>query len=73
MGEDDLVDLLHHAAAPEGILPPDPGAPQEQRQQNHCGNHEHHTKRRDMEHRKGQYRQYHRQRQKGAYHIENRV
>ena len=27
MGEDDLVDLLHHAAAPEGIQPPDPGDP----------------------------------------------
>ena len=26
LGEDDLVDLLHHAAAHEGLLPPDPGA-----------------------------------------------
>ena len=73
MGEDNQVGPIHHAAAPKGILPPYPGAPQEQRQQNHCGNHEHHTQRRDMEHRKGQYRQYHRQRQKGSHHIENRV
>ena len=77
MGEDDQVGPLHHTATPKGILTPYPSAPQEQRQQDHCGNHEHHTKRRDMEHRKGQHGQhngqYHRQRQKGAYHIENRV
>ena len=52
MGEDDQVGPLHHTAAPKGILTPYPGAPQEQRQQDHCGNHEHHTQRRDMEHRK---------------------
>ena len=71
LGEDFLVDALHHAAAPKGILPPNPGNPEKQRQQQDGGGREQYPRHSQTEHGERQCRQQYGQRQQAAYHIEH--
>ena len=53
MGEDDLMDPLHHSSAAESVLFPYPCTPDQQGKQRRCGNREQDAERGNMKHGKG--------------------
>ena len=53
MGEDDLMDPLHHSSAAESVLLPYPCTPDQQGKQRRCGNREQDAERGNMKHGKG--------------------